>query len=853
MRVLDIITESLTALDTLRVGTGATNPFSRRNHRGAQVAAIKTELQRHVLVTSYNRATGQRTLGGRAWTGPIDEEWNDELDSAIRAWKLSINLQISGTPNSPLSNVGSPVISLQDLDYLQQTELGSDGLLDRGPNGRLSRRTTTSGGPLEGETYRIGHIEEPREVVEETPDTPTLVRAVGFSAWYRIASEIAENKFSTDGESWLATTPQRERGVTTTRIMQQAFYNDQLPMAAQWLTNVSRAAGRTVATYADGTTEPIAYPNSNNPFIPDIYDYYTNMARKLWEKDNQVNAQRQAERDTVAANPVTAETIDDTSLRALASQLKAAFENQLTALLPGGRSFDNDVDAIRDAIGRLNTAVDFDNLSSVYSEVADGEILHERLYEELSREEYRDIVLSKLLQIRRVAPRILFASINFGDQEYVQVRYDNTNYRVQKERGPNNEIVISNYDGENDYNAIVIDDILRLAVEQSGGTLPDFDTPVPEEQLNEVKLHFINTIQATYPEMVAFYVHAEPFSNASVDLGGMRLRGILDDAARLGTDEVFIRTYITEEIRDDRDWLIGTDTQEPAANIRFDERYLPEGIRDRDMPVVSADAEVELNANEEEIFENLKSTQPSVVRDAVDALLQSDDPEQMWENIYRRAAREGLFLDESENLGDGRQDVEAFLNQSTNSNSPLIRIATTVGLALAAPMVIARMFYDAGRNRRGTDEDTIDRLIAQIRNRYDYELIDERYRTLSDDSLIDDLASEQVQGLWGGGWYAQLAEVIGDERRLDLIRVELDRDIMDALENVERVPSEENVQAFSRLVSNNRQFKNNADQLEIVIDRVREIIDDLGDATESSAGLLLTNLLTELQEAYDSL
>lgn len=854
MRVLDIITEAQTPLDILRVGVGATNPFSRRAHSEAQVIAIKTELQRHVLVTNFNQATGQRTVGGRAWVGQIDGIWTDELDSAIIAWKRSINLQLSGTPDQPLQNVGAATISLQDIRYLQDTEVGSDGLLDVGERGDLRRRNAQGQGIGTGETYTPGEIPGTREDVLENPRTSTMVQAVGFSAWYRIASEILESNLSSDGESWTATTPDRERGMATMRLVREAFQLDQLPIPAQWLTNVNRRARRAVATYADGSTQPIAFP-SPSPDVVEIFDYYSNMARRLWEKDNQVNAERRATQAQVAANPVSAETIDESSLRVIAAQLQAAFENQLTALLPGGRSFDNDTDAIRDALGRIRTAADFDNLSRIYSEIANGEVLHERLYEELSKEEYMGIVLPRLLAIRRVAPRILFASINFGDQDSVQVRYDGTNYTIMRERGPNNQIVIDNYDGENDYNAIIIDNILRLAVEQSGGNIPDFDTPIPDEELAEVKIHFINTIQATYPEMVAFYVRAEPFNNASVDLGGMRLRGILDDSARMGDNELVIRNYMTEEIKDDRDWLTGTDTQEAAANIYFDERYYPEGIRNRDMPTISADADIELNANEEEIFENLKSTQAAVVVQAVDALLQSDNPAQMWENIYRRSANTNMFLDKAENMGNGQRDVEEFL-QGRDPGTPIIRIARTesIGLAIAAPRVCAEMFYEAGRGRRmSTDEDTINALIGQIRNRYDYEMIDERYRALSDDSLIDDLASEQIQGIWGGGWYARLAEIIGDERRLDLIRVELDRGIMDALENVERAPTAENIEALTNVTSRNRQFKDNEDQLEIVLDRLREVLDDLSDDSDSPEGILLSNLINELQETLDNL
>ena len=856
MRVLDIITESRTPLDIVNL-TISIHGLSRRNHLPNQVTAIKQELRRHRLVTDFNQRSGQRTLGGMAWTGPIDEEWTEELDAAIIAWKRSINFQLSGRADRPLALPGGAVITRQDLRTLQNVELGTDGLLDSNTQGNLAPRITTARGQGEGQTYRPGHIPGTRQDVIDDPSVSSLIAAVGFSAWYRISAEMVESKRSTDGESWLASTPSRQAGEEIHNEMFMAFYSDQFPMTAQWLQNINRRARRTTAVYADGTEQPIdvTLALSPNPPVPDIFDYYTNMARRLWEKDAQENQEAQATADEVQANPVSAQTLDDTTLRAMAAQLVEGFENDLWAILPGGRGVDNDIDVITAVLGRLRTSADFDNFARIYSEVGEGNVLHEDLYQELSKEEYMSIVQPRLLAIRRIAPKLIHSNINFGDGENVEVEYEGRTYRVLAQRDNLNNPVIERYNGENDYDAIVIDNILRLAVEQSGGTLPDFDTPVSDEDLAQVKLLFINTIQNTYPEMVPFYINAEPFDGASVNLGGMRLRGILDDTARMGGDEAAIGAYITSEIADDRDWLIGTDDQEPAANIRFDERYRPEGLNNREFPTVSADQDVTLNANEEEIFENLKSTQPSIVNEAVDALLQSDNPAEMWDNIYRRSAAANQYLDESENLGGGETDIREFLTGSTNSNSPILRIATEIGLPLAAPRICAKLFYDAGSGRTlRTDEETIDALIAQIRDRNDYETIDERYRQLprTEDSLIDDLASEQFQGLWGGGWYRRLATIIGDERRVDMIRVELDRRIMDALEDVESNPTPETVQQLRSRIDREGEFRSNEDQLELVIDRLQEIIDDLDDDT-TPVGVVLVDLNNYLQELYDNL
>lgn len=865
MKVLDIITEAVHPLDTLRTGVGPTNPLNQLNHRPNQVTALKQELSRHRLVTAFNRRTGQRTLGAMAWTGPVDDQWTPALDQALIAWKTSINLQMSGDPNgSPFGrNALSPNLSHTEIDELITTRLGSDGLLDIQGNGRLARQAVSTRGPLEGETYTPGVIEGS---VDNVTDVSTMIDQAGFSVWFRIAVEILESRRSRPGESWLETTPEGERNAAIMNKL-DAFYRGRNTFVDNWLQSVRRAAGPATASYLNGTEEPIVWPGldmgsnpvdrQDNPVrVKEIFNYYTNMATRLWEKDAARSRDARETQAAVQANPVSAATLDDTTLRTMAAQLAAAFDNDLlAAILPGGRTFSNNIEAIESVFGRIQTAVDFDNFSQVYSSVNNGDILHEDLYEELGKEDYMRIVKSRLLAIRRIAPRILHGSINFGEASELRVEYDGSNYDIQRERDNRNDPVIDGYDGDNDYDAIVIDNILRQGVEQSGGAMPDFDTPADSEAVSAAKVYFIDTIQQTYPEMVAFYVNAEPFDRASVNLGAMRLRGIVDDVARMGNDEVSVRNYIRAEIADDREWLVGSSdgSVEAAANIRFDERYRNEGLSNRDFPAVSADADVTLNASEEELLENIRSPQESIRREAIDTLLQNENSEEIWENIYRVSAQAGEFLDKNDTLG-GAESIENFVLNLSDDGSLILRVVRDLGLAIAAPQVCAEMFHDA-IDGVGTTETKIEALIANIRSRNDYELIDERYVALAgtDDSLIDDLAGEQFAGTFGYGWYGQLAEIIGDSRRLDMIRVELPRGIMDAIEDIERAPSEDNINRL-RTVLDNRSFRNNEDQLDIVIDRLTEVVDDLsGDEQSQPITLVLSEIISNLQEIYDNL
>jgi len=370
---------------------------------------------------------------------------------------------------------------------------------------------------------------------------------------------------------------------------------------------------------------------------------------------------------------------------------------------------------------------------------------------------------------------------------------------------------------------------------------------------------FIDAINRTYPEMVAFYVRAEPFDEASVDLGGARLRGILDDAARLGGDPDTIKLFITDEIAKDREFLIvGKDGSGPAMNIYFDPKYRDEGLADRDFTVLNADEEVELNVTETQIKSALMSTDPAVVEEAVTELLQDQKGRETYMRIYRESAATKDYLDEMATFGDGEDDILKLLNGTTTNNTPISNIAREFGVAVAAPMVCAKLFREAITKGliAGTDEKTIEQLLGQMQaigdSRENYELIDERYRQLPgvDDSLIDDLAGEQFVSLFGFGWYATLAKMIGEESRVDAIRVELPADVIDAVEAVESSPSEETVKKLKQKIGSD--IKSNEDQLELIIDRLTNVFDDMSDQSSAEA-IIISELLKDLQEAYDNL
>lgn len=845
MRVLDIITENVSPLQTGRIGTQNLRPISQNNHMPNQVVMIKQALKRHRLIVSRN-ASG-RQEGGMAWTGDETEDWSPALNEAIRNWKRSINLQVPPhRENSPLEISNPPTLKDIDIEYLEQRRLDSRGLLV----GDNARQPVVTRGPLEGLTYE-------REIPgtrDDAIDTSSLLNAVGHSAWWRICTEILDYNNSSDGVSWLDTTDSQEVGAETRNLFLRVYNQNNMPFASEaWLTDFNRIAGRAMATYLDGSQQPIAYAEEVAPDTAEIFDYYADMAEKLWEKDRAKEQERDRQRDTGESfATTTTATLSDAELRTIANNLNDAMENKTLAVLPGGRGFFNDKEAIQVLLARLGSAKDWDDLSNIYESLF-SEKLHERLYEELDKPDYLSIVTSRLIGLRRCAPSILHASINFAQEENIQTDYEGKTYKILKEMPIGGDHAIENYNG---YDAIVIDGIYRAAVQSTGGMLPDFDAAPADEKIDEARLVFINTINTTYPEMVAFYVRAQPFDQASVDLGGARLNTIIEDAARLITSPDEARRFITDQVKADRAFLTGEDGGEPAANIYFDEKYRGEGLADREFERLSADAEVELNGGEETFQDRLLSSDAQEVRAAVDELLQEQDAEQMYVNIYRDTAASGKFLDMAENMGDGENDVKEFVLSSTNSNSPLLRIATTIGLAKAAPAVMAELFHDAitAGLIAGTDEDLMDGLVAQLKTREDYELVDERYRNApvnAGDSLIDDVAGEQLSSQFGYGWYGQLARLIGDEARVEALRVELEPDMIDAIQDVEANPTMDHINKLqSKLDSRN--FRSNEDQLELVIDRLTAALEDFQD-TSSAEYLALYDFVQTLQEAYDNL
>lgn len=854
MRVLDIITEGpVHPLQTVFSGIGVTNPIGFNNHQPNQVVALKQALKNHRLVTGRNGTN--RTLGGMAWQGDESEEWTQDLTNALANWKRSINFQVSpNDPRRPLDVAGTPTLRAIDVRYLL-AELNSDGTLKASADGGPSEQNIMTRGPMEGITI----VREIPGTIEDATNTAKMVEAVGHSAWFRIAAEIAESKFSTRNQSWLKSTPENEAGRTIHQIYSQFFMGVGMPFAdEEWLRKVNRAAGNTRAVFLDGSEQPIAYTIKIAPTAQELFTYYSDMAKKLWEKDNAEDAANRSANDAVSNNPVSAETLDLVGITALAQEIYEAMDNSITRKVnpftTGG--FFNDVDRIRNAIGKLRTAADYDNLASAYEKI-DRTKLNEDLVKELSKEDYTNIIVSRLIGIRRIAPTILHASINFGSETEIEVTgNDGKTYTVSKTKDPTDDHFISNYAG---YDAILIDEIYKKAIDISGGTLPNFDEPPDAAALDAIKPMFIDAINRTYPEMVAFYVRAEPFDEASVDLGGARLRGILDDAARLGGDPDTIKLFITDEIGKDREFLIvGKDGSGPAMNIYFDPKYRDEGLADRDFTVLNADEEVELNVTETQIKSALMSTDPAVVEEAVTELLQDQKGRETYMRIYRESAATKDYLDEMATFGDGEDDILKLLNGSTTNNTPISNIAREFGVAVAAPMVCAKLFRKAITKGliAGTDEKTIEQLLGQMQaigdSRENYELIDERYRQLPgvNDSLIDDIAGEQFVSLFGFGWYATLAKMIGEESRVDAIRVELPADVIDAVEAVESSPSEETINKLKQKIGSD--IKSNEDQLELIIDRLTNVFDDMSDQSSAEA-IIISELLKDLQEAYDNL
>lgn len=773
MRLLEILLESggLTSI------INTPEVLSQSQHLPEQAVEIKRQLARHALVTGHTQ--GRFQTNGMAWSGPIDSgdpetQWTQALTDAITRWKRSVNiqLQVAGIDRQ-LQTAGPGVIDERDLRYLIQTELDPDGFLRL----RSGRRTSRSEAPpFQGQTY----VRQLGQNSSEGIDTiQQMVLAIGWSGWYRLAWAVADDLNMSDDVG--------TRNRWAQRFILEAYSNLRVQpeyWIDNWNKNHNTLANRDVVV----NDVSLKLPNvgSDRPTPAEIFDRFAPLLRELWAEDLQGVADTQA---TNARAQQGEAILAQGRITALARTIADAM---------GGNYDGTSEEPIQESLSALRSKGDWDNLVQEFNRLTNDE-LHERLYDELKqdRNEYTTIVSANLRRINVINHQLLHSLIRFDAGPTFEVELDGNTYGIKQQR-ENNEIVIEGYD---DFDDIVIDRILREALQQQGTEVPaNLRIPVSNEDRQIAAAAFISAVEDNYPEMVAWYTFQEPFNDleknpGGADLGGMRMEGIVDQASQMaasGSNQAYIVEYIVSEITKDREWLIGTGEDSPGnAYVRIAEEYFSEGRQGRFFGEISQDSDVELSDEDEELLDMLLSEQEDVRREAVDTILNDQNREDFYIRIYRgMKQRHGKYLDAE--LGN-EDTVENYLQTGNADDSLLGRVIDVLQIPPAAPMELAKLFQKAadgdsyfwGLFTMGTDDDLMNRCIDSIRNRADYNLVDERYRQIPGvtQDLLTDMGNEEFLSNFGDSYYNRLAARIG-RSDIAMVEAEVSSRLRDALDRI---------------------------------------------------------------------
>ena len=801
------------------------------NPDGSHVVEIKRALRKHTLVTGKTQ-NGSFQTAGPAWSGDESGTWDQTLDDAIRTWKNSINIQVNN-PNELNTALGE--LREKDIRYLISTSLfpaGSGsmaGLLQIGNDGTTPGNQNTAA-TWEGQEVDVNHVID--TPVEQVTDTAQMIAAIGFSGWYFILQELLNKR----EENTQGIQQSQNARLTELNRMMVTIYERQNQFGSIWLEEVwkrgvvLKISDGLTATLANGEEMKFSPPNWRNGSMREeaqqLYEYFRQLATGLIAKFKQQDSEANAARN--APDVVDTPTLDATTTTAWVTAMNQAFENSVSAgIIPGGRGFGYDREKISDLMNQLNTAGDWDQVEEAYD--SQFEDLSTQLVDELSEADYQSLVIRRLTALRRINPKLLYASIVWGqDTDSMDVSIDEDTYTVVKQLDSNGFPVVNK--GRREVNdVLVIDDALKAAIELSGGSVPDLNIEANEEHRAMAGAIIVTVINDRVPEMTAFYTMQDPFSESQFkSLGPRRLLGISEGAAVLvanGSSEESVAQWIHGQVMDDRLWLIGDESQdiEGAANVHFDSRYRDESEQSDGFG--SDDDDVENTELETDLINRLFSPD---ARNAALAELGQISPDTELQRVYDRVYRgyqstHGKWLDEDitqvselENYVEGDQN---------NIPDGFKSIMGKIGIPYAAPTLMAQIFKESmepGWFGWGTDDNLLGALIAQIRNREDYLQVNERYKAKYGSDLIDDVDAEDSS--WklnnDGEFVEALKLAIGED--VDITREGISTPAMRAFSTMRNEPTANNIAAFRAKIS-----KSNFDSVGAVmyiLDEINNIV-----------------------------
>lgn len=867
MKLNEFIVENvLTALDRAAgVTVSQTNP----GLPGA-VTEVKRALAKHRIVTGITQdSNGNNTFqtADMGWSGPLDDTWSPALDTAIKLWKTSINFQDS---NAGL-NANTSEITERDVNYLIRKRRHGD---DAGNQSGLlfidNQGVADAPAPdlqFTGIDFNWSHVVD--TPVEEISNTKTMLSAIGHMGWYAIFLELINKKGIEDRGA---------REMEIRECFNQLYVNQNSDPAIwysqSWRANIVKRAGvDATATNRTGVKATLAN-GSEISFLPgmptagnaaqNLYTYFRDLSNGLMPKFAQENAEQRAQTNAPVQNVEA--VMSDTDTTSWVRQMHDALEFKLFAYLPFGRDANADEDSVKNLMAKISSAGDWDKLEAAYATTFDGDDLSAELVNSLDDQQYESFVATNLLRVRRIQPSTLFAAINWpeGQDEDMEVQVDGLTYILNKAL-VNGAVAVSAQrrlrGGTNVKDVLVIDQVLKAAIESTGGTIPDINIAVTPENRALAGAMLVMVLDDKVPEMVAFYTKQVPFSDSPAgDLGPMRLQAILEEATvqvANGFSTENINEWILQQILDDREWLIGDGTEENpgAANVHFDSRYREDSGQTTGFG--SSDDDVETTDEQNDLIARMIN--PEQRNAALAEIAAGSDVETEWDNIYRGyKSAHGDYIDDE--ITNEEALFSKLLGDTSDMPSEFIAIIDSIGPALAAPQLMAKLFLQSqsqewfGFFGAGTNDPMLQALVDQIQNITDYDSVNERYKSLPDaggEDLIAAVDGEQV-GLWGEGSYVeQLKTAIGrsSDEDIELSRLDLTTSVQKVVRTMRTEATPENILDLKRLINKNNfpTIETVETMLELLGDVVArqtvtveeqrtaflEVVDDLGEQGES--------------------
>jgi len=721
------------------------------------IKSIQRAMAKHSLALGERQEGSWWPNNTKAWTGGETGVFDQALGNAIRRWQKSINIQIAdmadNTKVRPLTING--VINQEDgklllaplnnLGFLKNREL--DNAL---ANFKKVRRA------FDGQKFANSDV-------SQVTDYASFLQSIGRDGWAAVITPIINEQWK--GQNFGGQTEKNIKDWaddTIDLILNKSRNADILfdnlravlrPLSPNFKTqnkiggmvNLIPDFERLRFLQVTYLGPKIAREELTKPKL--LYLHFAGIAQFQFERNTagiQDRIEKQAAEDAKSEQNDTA-NIDQITARQLAEKIEKAFKNNYFAVFTSAR-VQSDEMSIEEALMQLANAKDYDIVAKEYNSLTNN-ILSQRMVDELSPDLYNRIFIAHLIRIKRINPRLYHSAIQFTDDS-ITVSSDGKQFeimRVMSRDRPDIEPEV--------FDVLLEDKLLKEAISQSGGELPDLYRQPSGEETNAAIQAFIDVMNKTYPEMVRFYAHLPPFQEYA-PLGPLRLKGIIEEGTvyqSAGTDPSL---FYEQSIAKDRIWLVGNGEDNDGdgevdggnANIYFDERYQQEGLDARQFEIPDNEEKVELDEDEMSIVRDLASRKEDLILDAIERLFKLNNPKKRYiDTIYPGFKQEtGQFIEEElGGRGDDAWTYKFFKENTTDSNPMMAALLTKFGdtmqkgplevIAFVAPKGTADQFKEALERTaligliNNIDEPMLRKLFDALVSREDFDIVDKYY------------------------------------------------------------------------------------------------------------------------------